>query len=140
MSKDILDTRDLAERRDELKETIFESFIENFPEYKDDTDSFDDILFDEEEIESWKDGFEDELKEIEEIDTIEDNCSEFTYGETLIADFYFEDYCRDFCEEVGYISKDFPSFIEIDWDATANNMRQDYTEAEYQGTTYFFRV
>jgi hypothetical protein len=141
MSKDILDTRDLAERRNELKDMIFESFIESFPEYKDGTDTFDDILRDREEIEDWMDTFfEDELNEIEEINTIEAECSEFPYGETLIADSEFDDYCKDLCEDLGYISKDFPSFIEIDWDATANNIRQDYTEAEYQGTTYLFRV
>jgi hypothetical protein len=50
---------------------ILDSFLENFPHYEEMTESFEDILFEEEEIESWKEDFEDELKEIEEIDDIE---------------------------------------------------------------------
>ena len=39
----ILDTRDLAERRDELKQEILDSFLENFPHYEEMTESFEDI-------------------------------------------------------------------------------------------------
>lgn len=135
-----LDTRDLAEKRDELKESIFNSFIENFPQYEEQTSSFDDILLDEEEIESWKEDFEDELKEIEEIDTIENAIgSEFGYGEQLIDVDDFTEYTEELCTDLGYISKDFPSWIEIDWEATAKNVESDYTEFTYQGTQYLVR-
>ena len=40
----------------------------------------------------------------------------------------------------GYISDDFPSWIEIDWEATAENVKQDYSELEYEGETYFYRA
>ena len=104
------------------------------------TESFEDIRFEEEEIESWKEDFEDELKEIEEIDTIENELgSEFDYGVTLVDVDDFEEYVEDLLDELGYIPKDFPSWIEIDWEATANNVRQDYTEVEYQGNSYLGR-
>jgi len=51
-----LDTRDLIEERDTLKQNILDSFLENFPQYEEMTESFEDIRFEEEEIESWKDG------------------------------------------------------------------------------------
>ena len=60
----MVDTRDLAERREALKQEILDSFLENFPHYEEMTESFEDIRFEEEEIESWKEDFEDELKEI----------------------------------------------------------------------------
>lgn len=136
----ILDTRDLSKRREELKEEILDSFLENFPHYQEMTESFEDIRFEEEEIESWKEDFEDELKEIEEIDTIENELgSEFDYGVTLVDVDDFEEYVEDLLDELGYIPKDFPSWIEIDWEATANNVRQDYTEVEYQGNSYLGR-
>ena len=54
-----LDTRNLHETRELLKEEIYESFIENFPDYECSIDSYEDIdILDEdfetnEEIENW---------------------------------------------------------------------------------------
>ena len=136
-----LDTRDLAERREALKQEILDSFLENFPHYEEMTESFEDIRFEEEEIESWKEDFEDELKEIEEINTIEIELgSEFEYGVTLVDVDDWEEYVEELLEDIGYIPKDFPSWIEIDWEATANNVRQDYIEVEYQGNSYLGRI
>ena len=136
-----LDTRDLAETRDELKQQILDSFLEMFPQYEEMTESFEDICFEEEEIESWKSDFENELKQIEDIDTIENECSEFSYGETLIDEDDFEEYCQEFIEDCGYISKDMPMIISnnIDWTGIADDMKQDYSEIEYQGNTYLYR-
>ena len=136
----ILDTRDLSKRREELKEEILDSFLENFPHYQEMTESFEDIRFEEEEIQSWKEDFEDELKEIEEIDTIENELgSEFDYGVALVDVDDWEEFVEQDLKDLGYIPKDFPSWIEIDWEATANNVRQDYTEVEYQGNSYLGR-
>ena len=139
MKNSVLDTRDLAEKRDELKEQILDSFKETFEHYAEQTENFEDILFEEEEIQSWKEIWEDELKEIEEINEIEEKCSEFQYGETLIREDYWEEYCEELCIECGYISKDLPSWIEIDWSRTAGNISKDYSVLEYQGETYYFR-
>ena len=136
-----LDTRDLETTRDELKQQILDSFLETFPQYEEMTESFEDICFEEEEIESWKSDFENELKQIEEIDTIENECSEFSFGETLIDEDDFEEYCQEFIEDCGYISKDMPMIISnnIDWTGIADDMKQDYSEIEYQGNTYLYR-
>ncbi len=97
-------------------------------------------MFEEEEIESWKEDFEDELKEIEEIDDVENELgSEFKYGVTLVDVDDWEEYVEELLEDIGYISDDFPSWIEIDWKATAENVKQDYSELEYEGETYFYR-
>lgn len=135
-----IDTRNLAERREALKQEILDSFLENFPHYEETTESFEDIRFEEEEIESWKEDFEDELKEIEEIDDIENELgSEFEYGVTLVDVDDWEEYVEELLEDIGYIPKDFPSWIEIDWEATANNVKVDYTEVTYQGNSYLGR-
>ena len=136
-----LDTRDLETTREELKQQILDSFLETFPQYEEMTESFEDIRFEEEEIESWKSDWEEELKQIEEIDTIENECSEFSFGETLIDEDDFEEYCQEFIEDCGYISKDMPMIISnnIDWAGIADGMKQDYSEIEYQGNTYLYR-
>ena len=38
-----IDTRNLIETRDELKQEILDSFLENFPHYEEMTESFEDI-------------------------------------------------------------------------------------------------
>ena len=35
--------------------------------------------------------------------------------------------------------REIPSYIEIDWDATADNLKVDYSEIEIDGDTYFYR-
>lgn len=138
----ILDTRNLAERREALKQEILDSFLENFPHYEEMTESFEDIRFEEEEIESWKEDFEDELKEIEEIDDVENELgSEFEYGVTLVDVDDFEDYCEELMEEFGYINKDTPQLIKnnINYKGIAVDMKYDYTEVTYQGNSYLGR-
>ena len=137
----MVDTRDLAERREALKQEILDSFLENFPHYEEMTESFEDIRFEEEEIESWKEYFEEELKEIEEINSLEVELgSEFEYGVTLVDVDDWEEYVKELLEDVGYIPKDFPSWIEIDGEATANNVKVDDTEVTYQGNSYLGRA
>ena len=60
------------------------------------------------------------------------------YPVTLIADHYFTDYAREMLEDCGDIPG-LPSYIEIDWEATARNVRIDYTCTEINGSTYWYR-
>jgi Antirestriction protein (ArdA) len=135
-----LDTRDLETEREDLKQQVLESFLENFPQYEDMTYNFEDIRFEEEEIESWKEDWFTELEVIEAINDLEDELTEWRYGVTLIEEADFEDYCQEFVEDCGYISKDMPQLIKnnIDWSGIAEDMKQDYTEVEFRGETYLF--
>ena len=139
-----LDTRDLIERRDELKQQVLDSFLENFPHYEEMTNDFEDILFEEEEIQSWKEYWLDEIEEITDIEKLEDEVNDyagdnFEDGVYLIVEDDFEDFVEQDLEDCGYIPKDFPTWIKIDWEVTAENVRQDYSEVEFRGTTYLFR-
>lgn len=61
------------------------------------------------------------------------------YPVTLIDDAYFTDYARELLEECGTIPRDLPSWVEIDWEATARNVRIDYTSVDIDGRTYWYR-
>jgi hypothetical protein len=149
MKNQVLDTRDLIEKRDELKSQIFEDFKNRFESEIEDIDDFEDFesketfedsdLVEELDITEFLELWDDEFNEIAEINEIEENCEDFQYGATLIHEDYFEDYCKDLVEECGYISKDFPSWIEVDWKATAGNMSADYTTVKYRGEEYLVR-
>ena len=145
----ISNTRKKKKKRDELKQSILDDFNDKF---NTEFDDFDDVILDrldsedfehidKDAIEDFKIYWETEYKEIEEINQVEEEVgSEFSYGCTLIEEDDFEDYCEELVIDCGYIPKDFPSWIEIDWEATASNMKQDYSELDYQGITYLFRA
>ena len=61
------------------------------------------------------------------------------YPAVLIADHYFTDHAREMLYDCGTIPDDLPHFVEIDWDATARNVRMDYTPVEVDGRTYWTR-
>jgi hypothetical protein len=76
---------------------------------------------------------------VEFRDELSGYLADWQYGEALIRDDHFTEYTRELLKDVGYIPRDFPSWIEIDWEKTAENVRQDYTSAELDGTTYWGR-
>lgn len=65
---------------------------------------------------------------------------DWRYGETLIADSYFEEYAREFAEDIG-ATKDSDSWPGncIDWKQAARELQMDYSAIEYDGTTYWIR-
>ena len=141
-----IDTRDLQELRIELKDQILEDFNSTFNtelEYFEDIDTF---LNDEDssnitsnEREDFNEYWKGEMEQIKEIDEIENNVDEFEFGCTLIHEDYFEEYTEEMLIDCGDLPKDLPTWIEIDWSSTADNVKQDYSEVEYQGETYYFR-
>ena len=145
----IIDTRDLHDRLQELKDMQDE--IQN---KKDELEKLENYIPDEEEqaeydeehaeilkaiIDLESDFDKDEQEELDELENMESEIPEWQHGETLIPEDDWVEYCEELCKDLGYISQDFPWWIEIDWDKTAENIRQDYSEIEYQGTTYLYR-
>jgi hypothetical protein len=61
------------------------------------------------------------------------------YPATLISESYFEDYAREFVEDIGELPRDLPSYIVIDWEKTALNIREDYTAIDIDGVGYLYR-
>jgi len=91
---------------------------------------------------------DDEVKEFAELQAILDDLKgnggdeQFRgdwYPVTLICDSYFTEYAREMLHDCGDIPRDIPHYIEIDWDATARNIRVDYTPTDIDGVTYWYR-
>ena len=113
----ILDTRDLIERRAEI-----ESELE------------DESLLEEGEAADLK-------EELDEIDTIESEIPEYQYGEAMIREDYFTDYAQELAEDIGAISRDAGWPLScINWDEAADELKADYIEVEWQGHTYLARA
>lgn len=137
----IIDTRDLQERLEELeaKRDAIAEAIEHRDEFEE-SESPEDFKRAVEWLEKLEADFDDdEQKELAELESLSDEVSEWKDGATMIPESEFTDYCRELLVDIGDLPKDLPHYIEIDWDKTADNIRADYSEVEYQGTTYLVR-
>jgi hypothetical protein len=66
--------------------------------------------------------------------------SEWDDGAQLIREDHFADYCKELCIDTDSIPHNMPEWIVIDWHATADNMKADYTEVAFSGVTYYARA
>jgi len=117
---DIIDSRDIIERINELKSE------------KDGLDG--------EELIEWEEDNDEELSSLLALqEECKDCTSDWSYGEVLIHNAYFPEYAKQLCEDIGDIPYDLPSYIVLDWDATADNLREGYTEVDFDGERYLIR-
>lgn len=61
------------------------------------------------------------------------------YPVTLIRDSHFVDAMQELCEDIGDFPDGIPTYYVIDWEATARNLRVDYSSVEFGGVTYWYR-
>jgi hypothetical protein len=125
---EIVDTRDVLTRHDELVALRDSEDVTDRDEFEDCADEF-------------------ALLEALIVD-LNDCCSGWADGESLIRDSYFKDYARELHEDtadpdVAKIMDQWP-YHHIDWDDAADELRQDYTAVEIPGghfgpVTYWIR-
>ena len=133
-----LDTRDLAKRMDELEE--LETALADVKEALADADPDEDNVALHEDIDRAVEDFgEAEIAELAELREIKNYVSDWRYGETLIPEEDFVDYCQELLEDIGVLPKDLPYYLVIDMEATAENLKADFVEVEYLGNTYLVR-
>jgi len=110
--EDIVDSRELVERVDELE-----------------ADEEEDYFTDE------------DAAELEALrDVLDEIGSEARYGTPLIADSYFTEYARELAEEIGAVpeTNEWPLYC-IDWDWAARELRMDYGSVTLNGSEYWAR-
>jgi predicted nuclease with TOPRIM domain len=126
-----LDTRDLQSRLEEL-----ESEREDFQNTVNDAEEGEEKQTAQEELDSWEG---DNLEELEALRELKDEVSEWDDGNTLIPEEDWIDYVEEMLQDCGYLPRNLPWYIEIDWEKTAENIAQDYGTVDYLGTTYYYR-
>jgi hypothetical protein len=59
---------------------------------------------------------------------------------TIIPQHLFVEHCKELLQDCGYIPTDMPDWIEIDWEATSQNMAMDYivSSVEIDGYEVYF--
>lgn len=110
-SRDIIDSREVLERIEELKGIEERDEAEN-----------------------------DELKALTALqDEAEGYCPDWKFGAALIRESYFTEYTMDMLADIGDLPRDIPHYIAIDEEQTAENIKVDYTEVNFDGVTYLVR-
>jgi hypothetical protein len=97
------------------------------------------------ELETRADDEDDELDDgetalLDFLKGLRDEISEWSYGETLIADSHFETYAKELADDIGAINSDatWPNNC-IDWERAARELQVDYSCTEIGSVTYWFR-
>jgi len=124
---DLLDTRDLMARFDELESERDDLETDEAKGQWDDSDDGKEFADLEELLEELRGNGGDE------------QWKGSWYPVTLIADSYFVEAMEELVKDIGDMPSEIPGYMVIDWDATAENLRADYSSVEYQGTTYWYR-
>jgi len=125
--EDIIDSRDIIERIEELKgerpDMPSEPKATDYPEDG-----------------SWSEDQEEELNKLVKLAEEVEGCSDWQHGEALIADSYFETYAEQLADDIGAISSDAKwPLNHIDWKAAADELKQDYTSVTFGETEYWVR-
>ena len=137
----MIDTRDLAEKREELQTDLVNSFNDYFDTELEDFGDLTSYIdnSEDEDVQKWKEDNSDDFDHIEEIDELENGISDFSFGETLIPNDDFTEYCKDMVEDCLY---NVPDFIKdnINWDGVASDLEVDYSSVTYQGESFLVRA
>lgn len=104
MQTSIIDSRDLIEALDEWQA----------------------IADDDEYSEEEREEAQKNADEIEAFCAPFEGYSDWQHGETLIEEEHFIDYIKELLQDIGDLPSDLPSYLVIDWDATADNLAHDY--------------
>ena len=136
-----------AAETDEERGTAFDdlaTWLIGHTEIAPDLEALDGITFD--DVSDWAES--DDAHELKALLALADEaeCSpDWSYGETLIHEDYFTEYIEELindCYELpkGFNFGDWPwCHMTIDYEAAADEAKQDYTEVNFDGATYYIR-
>jgi len=149
---DIIDSRDIIARQEYLQETLDElhAAVEAAQDELDGLepgDEFDALQVNLKEADAELESFDmDELELLNEVVSQGEDSPDWSHGETLINENYFEDYIRELVNDCYEIPKEFGSgdwpyrHMQMDWEAAADEALSDYNSIEVNGTTYYIRA
>ena len=120
-SQEVIDSRDVIKRIEELEDLI--SNNKELPKKKRED------LTEEER----------ELKVLNDLAEESNGSPDWECGETLIRESFFTEYVEEMLVDIGDLPKEIPHYIVIDWEATAENIKTDYTTVDFDGIDYLIR-
>ena len=161
---DIIDSRDIIERLEELRnerqdlvdavEEKQAAFNEAHADYED-ADEHSDLAILQtaldaaeeahaeaiEALAEWDTDNKAELDSLEALNSEGEDCaSDWTHGETMIRESYFQDYAQELAEDIGAIPEGSKWPLTcIDWEQAARELQMDYSTINFDGVDYYVR-
>ena len=144
-SDDVIDSRDIISRIEELYDDLhdyYSDYVLECEEDKTDGGSFDDWL----DLEDCYRDEKDEYLILAKLASEASDSPDWTYGETLIHEDYFTKYTEELIDDCYELPKEMQSgnwpwrHITIDYDAAADDLKQDYFTVNYDGQIYYIRA
>ena len=139
---DVIDSRDVISRLEELKDELTDIFNELIEAKS---------LAEATNFEHWikvaavdnrHENYDDACEYVDLRDLADEAevYGDWYYGATLIRWSYFEEYAQELAEEIGAIYRDaaWPANC-IDWEEAARELKCDYTEVDFGGIEYWMR-
>src|ERR1017187_919831 len=134
-SEDVMDSRDVMERLDEL-----EMERQDLVDAVQSAGEAEDFESSKVSLELWDEDYGDELKSLKSLAEEGENLTrEWRDGTTLIRESYWVEYVEDLCKDIGDMPREIPHYIVIDWESTADNIAVDYSTLDFDGVTYYIR-
>ena len=135
-SDNVIDSRDIIARLEEL-----ESERQDLANELEKAEGSDDEEAKQTHADNLKEWDEENTHELDILKAINDDSpgDDWWDGATLVRDTYFTKYCQELVSDIGDLPNNIPGYLVIDWDATADNLQQDYTSVEFDGVTYYVR-
>lgn len=141
----LINSREIISRIEELESDIDAAKVDILASYKELTPDSKHWFSDRDEyvMETLYADYPEEIGELNDLKAFAEDLEgygDWEYGETLIHEDYFEEYCQELVEDCYTI--DVPDFIKnnIDWEGIASEMKADYMDSTIQGETYYMRV
>jgi hypothetical protein len=87
----------------------------------------------------WENDDQDELDMLNRLSGSGSTVSGWDHGVTLVRESYFRDYAIEYISEVNEaaLSAARNAGLVIDWDATARDLKTNFTSIEWDGITYY---
>lgn len=139
----ILDSRDVIKKYEELNDEletlkqVIEDAYGDWDQNRGDEGMIEALKQSVVSLQDWLDW--DEYKRWKEFCEQGESISDWTYGETLILDDYFQAYAQQLADDIGAVKEDGWPNNCIDWEQAADHLKMDYTAIEIDGTTYWAR-
>ena len=87
------------------------------------------------------DGYTLDLKTLKELAEEGEGSPDWIYGETLIADWSFEEYAKELARDIGAIDPNAQwPLTYIDWDAACEALKSDYFLLDFDGKEFWVRA
>lgn len=144
-SDDIIDSRDVESRIDDLNDELKDGYKEYCGDVGEDESplSFNAWLAAQEDDSSHAiQTHSDEAEEYRLLNELRDDVGhpEWTHGLTLINDDHFTEYAKQLADDIGAINREsrWPNTC-IDWEQAAQELQMDYSSVDFDGTTYHYR-